>query len=458
MTERFAYDEVPYDSEANADAHPNVLGTIAKLCGLAAAPPSTCRVLEIGCGNGESLLAMATYLPRARFVGFDLAKAAIEAGRKLSPSNVELFTADVRDAPIERGAFDYVIVHGLYSWVPEAIRDDVLRQLRDALAPNGVGLLSINALPGWELRRSLRSLGRHVTRNDGDPKTKVEKTLALADAIAEAGEGERGFLGALASSARAYRVHVAEATPPDAPYPRYVFHDLLAEHNDAFSVAELEQRLQAAGLRLVCEVPLRRERLGEFRDLARVMALEGTPFLQVLVARAEANVNAPSRAAVADLSLWADFEPAGAGAYKTTTGATLRIPETHVLARAAARAPGFIPVREITDDDNVRAGLVEQLFETYVGGILTLVVEAPAIATSPERPRIADHVRKRIDAALARNASSCVLTNALHKSYEVPAADLAILKTLDGTKAVETSTEKVVFDRYRRHLYFVEDA
>ena len=60
MATSFAYDDVPYDTEANADTHPSSIATLAHLSGLAAAPPSTARVLEIGCGNGENLIAAAT--------------------------------------------------------------------------------------------------------------------------------------------------------------------------------------------------------------------------------------------------------------------------------------------------------------------------------------------------------------------------------------------------------------
>ncbi|MDB4936974.1 MAG: Regulatory domain of a methyltransferase-containing protein, partial [Labilithrix sp.] len=55
MTERFAYDEVPYDTEANTEAHPRSMATLARLFGRTAAPPSRARVLEIGCGDGEHM-------------------------------------------------------------------------------------------------------------------------------------------------------------------------------------------------------------------------------------------------------------------------------------------------------------------------------------------------------------------------------------------------------------------
>lgn len=300
------YDDVPYDTEANSDTHPASMATLAALTRPAATPrsarvpalPSTARVLEIGCGNGENLLTAATYLPGARFVGFDLASTAIDAGCAAAKAsgieNVELFAADIRDVrrepKIERGSFDFVIAHGMYSWIPDPVREDLLALMHHALAPHGVGFLSVNALPGWELRRTLRELVRDsALPSEDDPKARVDHALKMIGEVARASaKPPRGFLAALKTAAREYLEHVARATPPEAPFARYVFHDLLAERCDPFSAGDLAAHLGAAGLRILCETPLRRGRLRDMTapfDLALDMAREGTPFLQVLVER-----------------------------------------------------------------------------------------------------------------------------------------------------------------------------
>ena len=259
---RFAYDEVPYDTEANPDAHPRSMATLARLFGLEGAPPSAARVLEIGCGDGEHMIAAASYLPHAKFVGFDLSAEAIargiDAARASGTENVALLHRDVRDVRDVRASglcgeggapFDYVVAHGVYSWVPEAVRGDVLAVVRGALGPAGIAFLSVNASPGWELRRALRILMREAGAELEDPAPKVRAALALVDDLASA-RGAAGFAGVLAKAAEEYRAHVTLATPPDAPFSRYVFHDLLAECNDPFSVEELDARLRAAGLRI----------------------------------------------------------------------------------------------------------------------------------------------------------------------------------------------------------------
>lgn len=390
----FAYDDVPYDTEANVETHPVAMATVAALAGLTPAGARRARVLEIGCGDGSNLSAMAAYLPEARFVGFDLAARAIEAGRRVAPPNVDLSVGDI--AKVEaRGAFDYVIAHGIYSWVP--VRDELLRLLRASLAPNGVGFLSFNAMPGWRYRGSLRELMRDATRNVSSPADQVRTALRVVEEIARGGRGAPGYLGALAEHAGEYLEHVAKATPPESPYSYYVFHDLLAETNDAFSYSEMESRLAAAGLRMISETPLRRRPLDEM------------PFLQLLIQRDDDPPPAPIDAERAgQLFLWADFTPAGGGAVRTSTGAVVTPPPGSSLARAAAHAPGFVKVRDLDPDPRFAA----QVLEGFRDGVFVLRTEPPVLPR--ELPR---YIRERAE-------ETHVLTSALHRSYRVESLEL----------------------------------
>ena len=75
MSAATSYDSVLYPSHACAETHPDRLATLATLFGLSPAPVERCRVLELGCGDGGNLLAMAFALPGSTFVGVDLALA-----------------------------------------------------------------------------------------------------------------------------------------------------------------------------------------------------------------------------------------------------------------------------------------------------------------------------------------------------------------------------------------------
>ena len=160
MTTDTAYDHVPYPGHPHAETHPNRLAAIARLFGVDAPAVATARVLEVACGDGGNLIPIACSLPGARCVGFDLAPTAIERGRariaQLGIANARLEVADLTTVGTAFGTFDYVIAHGLYSWVPRPVRDALLALVRDSLSPNGVALMSYNTYPGWHVGRLVR--------------------------------------------------------------------------------------------------------------------------------------------------------------------------------------------------------------------------------------------------------------------------------------------------------------
>src|SRR3954453_6152435 len=121
-----AYEEIAYVGAPNPNSHPERLGVVASLLGIDVARPSKARVLEIGCGDGANVIPMAAAAPDARFVAFDFAPSGIAKGRAMVEAlglrNIELRVLDIRDLPEDLGQFDYVIAHGVYSWVPDDVR------------------------------------------------------------------------------------------------------------------------------------------------------------------------------------------------------------------------------------------------------------------------------------------------------------------------------------------------
>src|SRR6478672_7363487 len=92
------YDEVLYPSAVFPQTHPNRLATVAFLRGMNPAPIHHCRVLELGCGVGSNLTAMAFHLPESDFVGLDLARRPIVTGKasisELGLRNISLLSMD----------------------------------------------------------------------------------------------------------------------------------------------------------------------------------------------------------------------------------------------------------------------------------------------------------------------------------------------------------------------------
>src|SRR5689334_20611178 len=133
------YHQVPYPTAAQRSTHPDRLAAIATLFGMRPAPIASCRMLEIGCGDASNLLPLAYHLPQGRFTGVDLAARPIARARKqardLGLRNLSLHALDLAAIDRSFGQFDYILVHGLYSWIPEPARDNLLAVCRARLAP-----------------------------------------------------------------------------------------------------------------------------------------------------------------------------------------------------------------------------------------------------------------------------------------------------------------------------------
>src|SRR3712207_3467228 len=158
------YDEVRYSNYPYGQTHPDRLATVAILYGLDPPDPFHARVLEIGCGAGGNLMAMAAATPGIRAVGVDLAAVAIEEGRTVIEAvgldNIELRQADVRALTDGRlGEFDYIVAHGVYGWIPAEAREALLATIKASLAPDGIAYVSYNAQPGGYFRLMLRDIG-----------------------------------------------------------------------------------------------------------------------------------------------------------------------------------------------------------------------------------------------------------------------------------------------------------
>ena len=108
------YDLLPYESKPFAQSQPARLGALARLFGLEAAPMENARVLELGCASGGNIIPHAALYPNATFVGVDLARTQVAAGRarieRMGLDNVEILCKSFTEIGEELGAFDYTSV------------------------------------------------------------------------------------------------------------------------------------------------------------------------------------------------------------------------------------------------------------------------------------------------------------------------------------------------------------
>ena len=221
------YDAIPYRHGAIPLSHPARIGAIAHLLGLNAAAPDRCRVLEIGCAEGMNLLPLAERLPHAQFTGVDVSAkqiATAEAARSACAiGNARLVCADLREFEPEPGAFDYVIAHGVYSWVPDEVKERLLAVCARALAPAGVAYVSYNVLPGWGLLDGMRKFLLAETARESDPQAQLDHARCVLGILAKCTAGQPGAYSALLHDA------VADMTRKS---PALLFHDELGLVND----------------------------------------------------------------------------------------------------------------------------------------------------------------------------------------------------------------------------------
>jgi len=204
MAEMFvesSYDVVPYPSFPFPQSHPDRLATLATLFGMRPPPVKRCRVLELGCASGGNLIPMAVELQESTFVGIDLSirqlaegQAAIEA---LGLQNIQLMHMNILDVPADCGQFDYIIAHGVYSWVPPAVQDQILAICKQHLSPNGVGDVSYNTYPGWHFRGMIRDMMRYHAGQFPELRMRMEHARALLAFLAKSVPADHDVYGML---------------------------------------------------------------------------------------------------------------------------------------------------------------------------------------------------------------------------------------------------------------------
>jgi SAM-dependent methyltransferase len=243
-----SYDEVPYPDRIHPATHPDRLAVVATLFGMSPAPPDRCRVLELGCAGGANLIALAQTLPGSRVVGIDITPGHIAAGqqkvRSLGLTNVELHAMSLVDVGEAFGRFDYILCHGVYSWVPAEIRDRLLAVCSANLMPQGIAYVSYNCYPGWHARGAAREMMRYRAGRFEDPRDRVRVA--------------REFLRFLASSVREPqaglgRMLADEADLLDGLPDGYVFHEHLDDVNHPVYFHEFVDHAAAHGLQYLWE-------------------------------------------------------------------------------------------------------------------------------------------------------------------------------------------------------------
>jgi methyltransferase-like protein/trans-aconitate methyltransferase len=243
-----AYDEIPYLSNPFRQTRPERLAAVAKLFGLESPYIERCRVLELGCSMGGNLIAMAQDSPASRFVGIDASARQIAEGWKtidlLGLKNIQLKHLDILEVGDDLGEFDYIVSHGVFSWVPPRVQNKMLEICQRLLAPNGVAYISYNTYPGWHIRGVVRDMMIYRGMQFAQPDDRLARAKSLVEFVAKATQGA------------------------DTPYARllqnelkiigqmedyYLHHEHLEENNQPLYFHEFAKKLAVNGLQYLGE-------------------------------------------------------------------------------------------------------------------------------------------------------------------------------------------------------------
>ena len=435
-----SYDEVRYPSFPLHQSHPAFISALSVIAGLALAPVERWSVLEIGCGDGSNILPLAFDYPEGRFVGVDRALNPIKAGRALADrlrlANVELQDADLLEWQPEF-EFDYVIAHGIFSWVSAEVREKIFRICGSALKPRGVAFVSYNALPGCHFRRFAWDFLRFHVRRETEPAVRMEKARDLARLVVSLPESENALQQAL-------RGEMETVLKRDETV---VYHDDLSATNEPLYLMDFVAQAERHGLQYlsdaepqrddVRDVPLQAEdwiearQYGDFLAKRRfretLLCRRGIPLDRKLSLDPFRNLFAASRVTPG--------ESQKDGQQQFGLSKSGNLTTNHPLAKAllchlASLWPGSMRLSEFPIGDypsDAAAGLLMQLVQA---GALELRIHPPKIAAS-----IGDHpAASALARAMVAEGYSTV-TNQRHASITIgDEISRRILSLLDGSR------------------------
>lgn len=243
------YSELGYKSMPFPYTTPATLEAYAALVGISAPNPKSARVLELGATYGGNIISQALFNPDATFVGIELSQEQVEKGNEVIANagltNVSLIQSDIASIGSEIGTFDYIIAHGVYSWVDDGVKDALLRLIDEHLAEDGIAYISYNTYPGWhtmdEVRQLMMFSNRDKTQFNHKEKVLHGKTIGsiVGSQILKYDnlkERNSKFLGALRSVMQKDEYYVGHdhLEPNNDPVYFYQFNDHLEAHNLAY--------------------------------------------------------------------------------------------------------------------------------------------------------------------------------------------------------------------------------
>jgi len=149
---------------------------------------------ELGYGQGAGLNLLAAANPQGDFWGTDFNPAHASGARKLADdaglANLHVFDDSFDEfGRRELPQFDYITLHGIWSWVGAEVAQQIVDFIRRHLKVGGVVYISYNTLPGWTHALPMRGLLSQYVEYQSSPAdsmhARLEGALKLLDDLNE---------------------------------------------------------------------------------------------------------------------------------------------------------------------------------------------------------------------------------------------------------------------------------
>ncbi len=231
--------DVAYTSNVFREMTPCWLALTALLLGQR--PPDLARPFryaDLGCGNGMTAVFVAATCPQAEVWGFDFNPAHIETARHwaaeagltnitfVETSFAEMAALGANDLP----AFDFIVSHGVLSWISPANQRLVIEVIGQRLCPGGLAYLAYNVPTGWSVMQPLHTLMRLIA--EGRPERTDLVVPAIFDQLAKMKDGGAKYFAAHPS----IEARLDSLRKQDG---RYLAHELLNAHWHPLMVASV---------------------------------------------------------------------------------------------------------------------------------------------------------------------------------------------------------------------------
>jgi SAM-dependent methyltransferase len=202
---------------------------------------------ELGCGNGQTSTVLAAANPNGRFFACDINPTHVQTARRwVEVGQVENLT--VLEASFDQMVgtdlpdFDFIVLHGVYSWINPSTRRAIIDFIQRKLNPGGLVYISYNCLPGWAslapLQRLMTELGSPEL---ADTAARVKPSLEFLKQLRDL---KAGYFAANPSA--------SQFVDRIAGQPRsYVAHEYFNRNWTLFYASDVAQEMQAAKLTYV---------------------------------------------------------------------------------------------------------------------------------------------------------------------------------------------------------------